>query len=65
MHQEHNNRATQNKLKQLKPRFGRLLRPLAWNCSMLLYCSLSPVYLFLYDQFSGQVQRSDRCVCAW
>jgi len=26
MNQEHNNTITQNKLKQLKPRFGRVLR---------------------------------------
>jgi len=31
MHQEHKNNITQNKLKQLKPRFGRLLWPLAWK----------------------------------
>jgi len=27
MHQEHKNTTTQNKLKEFKPRFGRLLRP--------------------------------------
>jgi len=27
MHQEHKNTISQNKLKQLKPRFGRLLWP--------------------------------------
>jgi len=31
MHQEHKNTITQNKLKQLNPRFGRLLQPLAWK----------------------------------
>jgi len=31
MHQEHKNTVTQNKLKQLKLRFGRLLRPPAAN----------------------------------
>jgi len=33
MHQEHKNNTTQNKLKQLKYRFGRLLRLLAWKWS--------------------------------
>jgi len=31
MHQEHKNTITQNKLKQLKPGFGRLLRPPFWK----------------------------------
>jgi len=37
MHQEHKNTVTQNKLKQLKPRFGRLLWPVAskWNGPIL------------------------------
>jgi len=33
MHQERKNTTTQNKLKQLKPRFGCLLRPPAWKQS--------------------------------
>jgi len=33
MHQEHKNTITQNKPKQLKPRFGCLLRPPAWKWS--------------------------------
>jgi len=33
MHREHKNTIIQHKLKQLKPRFGRLLRPLAWKRS--------------------------------
>jgi len=33
MHQEHKNTTTQNKLKQLKPRFGRLLQPPTWKKS--------------------------------
>jgi len=31
MYQEHKNTITQNKLKQLKPRFGCLLQPMAWK----------------------------------
>jgi len=31
MHQEHKNTITQNKLKQLKPRFGSLLQPTVWK----------------------------------
>jgi len=33
MPQEHKNTITQNKLKQLKLRFGHLLQPLAWKRS--------------------------------
>ena len=33
MHQEHKNTTTQNKLKQLKSMFGRLLQPPAWKWS--------------------------------
>jgi len=33
MHHEHKNTVTQNKLKQFKPRFDRLLRPWAWKWS--------------------------------
>ena len=33
MHQEHKDTITQNKLKQLKTRFGNLLRPPAWKQS--------------------------------
>jgi len=33
MHQEIKNTIAQNKLKQLKPRFGRLLLPSAWKRS--------------------------------
>jgi len=33
MHQEHKNAITQNKLKQFKPRFGRLLQSPALNRS--------------------------------
>jgi len=36
MHQEHKNTITQNKLKQLKPRFGHLLWPPAWKRSGLV-----------------------------
>ena len=31
MHQEHKNAISHNKLKQLKPRFGRLLLPPGWK----------------------------------
>jgi len=31
VHQEHKNTITQNKLEQLKPRFGCLLWPPAWK----------------------------------
>jgi len=33
MRQKHKNTITQNKLKQLKPRFGCLLQPPAWKSS--------------------------------
>jgi len=33
MHEEPKNSIAQNKLKQLKPRFGHLLLPLAWKQS--------------------------------
>jgi len=33
MHHEHKNTKTQNKMKHLKPRFGRLLWPPAWKWS--------------------------------
>jgi len=33
MHQEHKNTIIEDKLKQPKPRFSRLLQPLAWKWS--------------------------------
>jgi len=33
MHQKHKNTISQNKVKQLKPRFSRLLWPLVWKRS--------------------------------
>jgi len=37
MHQEHKNTITQNKLKELKPRFACLLLPPAWKWSRPIF----------------------------